>query len=112
MAWKKRFKSFRTRASGSYHGARKRYGGQSKGILGASMPYIAGFVIGMTNFDKTIPAEIKLGVACAPSGLMRGGLGVAQKFAQGLVLGDIVQLKTGFTLGGGNGSTTNTDGAL
>jgi len=100
-----RWKHFKAR----YGGYRKKYGGRVSGIMGASMPYVAGFVIGMTNYDKQIPAVLKLGVACAPYGLMRGGLGTVQKLAQGMVLGDLVQVKTGFTLGG-NGSSMSIGG--
>lgn len=84
---------------GRFYAAGKRglqagYGGFG---LRLSTEYIAGIIIGMTNYDKQIPAEIKLAAAVAPI----TGLGKVKGFAQGLVLGDLIQNKMGYTIGGG-----------
>jgi hypothetical protein len=59
-----------------------------------SMPFIAGLALGMTDLDQLIPAPIKIAAACAPI----KGLGAVKGFAQGILLGDVVQALTGFTL--------------
>lgn len=85
---------------------RTRYAGKAKGILGMSTPYVVGIVLGLTDLDKVIPAEIKLGAAIAPGGIMKGSLGQVKAVAQGMLLGDLIQSRTGFNLLGGSGEAS------
>ena len=75
----------------------KRGIGASMGGFGVnlSMPFLAGAAIGgLTDIDNNIPATFKVAAACAP---VRGpGIGQVKAFAQGLLIGDLVQHLTGF----------------
>lgn len=79
----------------------------------ASMPYILGGIIGMTDLDKSIPAEIKLLAAIMPSGVTKAipKGGMIKAVAQGMLLGDIIQARTGINLMNlGGGSTSGGSG--
>jgi len=122
MAWK-RTRAAYARARSAYRSTRGyrskggTYAGYSKGSIGfgrggfgvsLSMPFLAGIALGMTDIDKMIPAPVKIVAACAPI----RGLGPVKGFAQGVLVGDVVQALTGFTLpvlgGIGSNSTTGT----
>lgn len=92
----RRFKSFRSSRSGQ--------------ILGMSMPYAAGVVIGLSNLDDKIPADYTLVAAIMPTMVTRKvkGLGQVKAVAQGIILGNLIQKWTGYTLGGASSSTTGT----
>lgn len=111
-------RSYRPRFAGGFRkrfgGFRRRYGGRAKQILGMSAPYAIGAAVGLTDLDKSIPAEIKLLAAILPGTVTRmvPGLGQIKAVAQGMILGDIIQNRTGINLmnlGGGssNGSSSN-----
>lgn len=124
MAWK-RTRAAYGRARSAYRstrGYRSRggaYAGYSRGSIGfgkggfgmsLSMPFIAGLAFGMTDLDKLIPAPIKIAAACAPI----KGLGAVKGFSQGMLLGDVVQALTGFTvpIGGFTSAGTGSSGAV
>ena len=93
------------RFSGGY--ARGRYGGRvgfraGRFGLSLSMPFLVGAAIGMTNLDNMIPPWVKILAACAPV----RGLGPIKAVAQGMLVGDVVQSMTGFSIpvGGASGS--------
>lgn len=109
MAWKKSraYKYARRRVMSSRVGMAYSYGGKrgaGKALLGMSLPYMAGVVFGMTNYDDIIPMNIKLGVAVAPGNIIPAKI---QSFAKGTVMGNLIQAQTGFTLGGNLSSQTN-----
>lgn len=106
--WSNRY----ARGKGYYARAkRSRYG--RAGI--ASMPYILGGLIGMTDLDKNIPAEIKLLAAIMPSGVTKAipKGGMIKAVAQGMLLGDVIQARTGINLMNlGSGSTSGGSGSF
>lgn len=98
---------------GGWRGRARNYGRRAYGYgkrmygrtgLNMTMPFLAGTIVGLTDFDKVIPAEIKLGVAVLPV----KGVGSIKGFAQGLIAGDLIQGMTGINLfkspANGNGS--------
>ena len=119
MARFQRTRNFGRRARSAYRSTRgfrkgRGYAGYSKGNLGfgfgkfglsLSIPFIAGIAVGMTDLDNQISAPIKLALACAPV----RGLGPVKAVAQGMVLGDMIQHYTGFSLPllGSTGAGTN-----
>lgn len=95
--WRNYKRKFYT--SRAYKFGRRAY---RKSGLQLSTEFLAGAAIGLTNFDQKIPAEIKLIAACAPV----KGLGKIKALAQGMIIGDIIQARTGFGLfTGGNGGS-------
>lgn len=77
--------------------ARKKFSVKKGGFgLSLSTPFLAGMAIGaLTDLDNNIPAELKVGVACAP---VRGPVvGPIKGLAQGMLLGDLIQHYTGFS---------------
>jgi hypothetical protein len=100
---KKRWRNYGRRAvnwyGGGYRRIRSRVRRSYAGIGGA---FLLGAVIGLTEYNKRIPYEFKIAAARLPSSVVSkipAGR-KAQVFVQGLLIGDIVQAKTGFTLGG------------
>ena len=105
MAYRKRSRNFRGKSYRYGYGASfKRGVGASVGGYGVNLstPFLAGAGVGaLTDIDNNIPATIKVAVACAP---IRGkGIGAIKAFAQGLLIGDLIQHYTGFS-----GLATNT----
>jgi len=86
---------------------------ESIGLYNPGTEYIAGGAVGLTDIDNRVPAEIKLALACLP---LRGGIGgKVCRFFRGMVIGDIVQHRTGFSIPVLSGaltgsSSTNNDG--
>lgn len=76
-------------------GARRRFyvGGQKFGVR-LTMPFLIGVALGFSNLDDIVPAPIKILVAAAPI----RGIGVFKGLAQGMLVGDVAQKLTGFTL--------------
>lgn len=107
MAWKRRYQGFRSKAS-AWAGRRSK---RTKSVLGVGMPFLVGAALGLTDIDKAIPVELKLGVACIPGNLLPG-MGPARSFAQGLVVGDLIQARTGFSLGGAGVGNSSGSGVL
>lgn len=87
--------------AGRQYGNRKVYAKKGMAGLGIGAPYIAGALIGMTEFDKQIPYELKISLAVLPATVIRmvPGAKVLQNIIQGMLLGDIIQARTGITLG-------------
>lgn len=108
MAWRKRFSNWggRARSFGRRFRTRTYSKGGFKARIGA--PFIAGLAIGMTDYDKMVPAELKLVLACLP--VQGPGIGTAKALAQGMILGDIIQSRTGINLAGGLGGTKPSNG--
>lgn len=52
-----------------------------------SPEFLAGVVVGFTDLDDKIPAELVLGVAAAPV----TGIGKVKAAAQGIIIGNLVQ---------------------
>lgn len=97
-----RFRNFRGRFKGGYSKA-KSWAGRNKGqIMGFGLPFIAGVIVGMTNYDEKIPAEIRILGACLPIGKWVKGAYPVQLFCQGLLVGNVIQQRTGISLGGGS----------
>lgn len=99
MAYRKRTRSFRGRSFKYGYGASFRRGvGASVGGFGLNMstPFMAGLAVGaLTDLDNNIPAELKVGLACAP--IKGKGIGAIKAVAQGVLLGDLIQHYTGFS---------------
>jgi hypothetical protein len=68
-----------------YYGRARRYG--SKVGLNVNMPFLAGAVIGFSDLDEKIPAQIVLGAATVPV----RGLGTVKAAAQGIIFGNLLQ---------------------
>lgn len=101
---------YRARAAGAYG----KYKGKAKSVLGMSTPYVVGLALGLSDLDKMIPGELKLGIAIAPNsvtGMLGKTGGQARAVAQGMLLGDLIQARTGFTLGGGGSVGGSSSGA-
>jgi hypothetical protein len=76
----------------SYGGRRPYYSARSGGRRGGvginlSMPFLAGAIVGYTDMDNKIPAQLVLGAASAPV----RGMGVLKGAAQGVVFGNLIQ---------------------
>ena len=108
MVWRKRFRSAYRSTRGFRRG--RYYAGYSRGSFGfgrgkfglsLSIPFLAGAAIGMTNLDNMIPPWVKILAACAPV----RGIGPVKAVAQGMLLGDVVQSMTGFTIPVGGNTT-------
>ena len=91
---------FRRNYRGTYRG--RRYGAsfRRRGFAGSyggygmnlSTPFLAGAVVGYTNMDDKIPAELTMLGASAP---IRGkGFGTVKGFSQGVIMGNLLQLLT------------------
>jgi len=107
MAWKRRYGNFRRRVSG-YAGRARSYGRRNRGGIGVGAGFVAGVAVGLTDYDKMIPYEVKIAVACLPSGLVSKvpqGRAI-QTLVQGMLIGDIIQARTGFSLGGAVGGSS------
>lgn len=100
MAYRKRYGNFRKRFSG--YGKRAK-GYYNKSGLQLSTEFIAGVAIGLTNYDARIPAELKILGACAPV----KGFGKIKAFSQGMLLGDVIQARTGINILGGSSTVSN-----
>ena len=105
-----RFRRFR-RYTGRVYRRARRFGGWKRSFgrgrfgVNLSTPFLIGAAIGMTDLDQMIPAPVKILAACAPV----RGLGPIKAAAQGMLVGDVVQSLTGFTLpivGGLGGSSS------
>lgn len=96
----KRYGNFRKKFSGYRIKARGYY---KKSGLSLSTEFLAGAVVGLTNYDAKIPAELKILAACAPV----KGFGRIKAFAQGMLLGDVIQARTGINIMGGGTISTN-----
>lgn len=108
------------RARSAYRSTRgyrkgKTYAGYSKGAVGfgrgkiaVSIPleFLGGLAIGaLTDLDNKVPATIKLAAATVP---IRGpGINQVKNFAQGMVLGDVIQSMTGISLLNTGAGTAN-----
>lgn len=104
MAW--RYKGSRFQRGVRRYGRFTRRANRRIGVLGMSGAFIAGAAVGLTDYDKMIPYEVKIAVACLPSAAtkMIPGAGALVQLCRGMLIGDIVQAKTGFNLGGAAGS--------
>lgn len=108
MAWRKRYGGYKSRAY-SYGGRARRWAGRNRKGIGIGGTYAAGVIIGLTEYDKMIPVELKVGLACLPTGVTRmipGGSTLAN-LMRGILVGDVIQARTGVNLSGflgGNGS--------
>lgn len=108
MAWKNRYGRYAGRAR--YYGGRaRRWAGKNKSGLGLGGSFLAGAAIGMTDFDKNIPYEIKILVASLPSGVtkMIPGSGALVQLCRGMLIGDIVQARTGINLASSLGGSSS-----
>lgn len=85
-----RFRKFRR-----YGGRARRYSSKGAKLLGMSTPQIIGVLIGMSNLDNNIPKNLVLGLAVAPTGMLKGLLPVSNA-AKGIILGNMLQ---GFGIG-------------
>lgn len=110
MAWKKRFRSYGKRFSG-YASRARGWGKRNKGSVGIGAPFLAGVGIGLTDYDKLIPLDVKVAIACLPTGVTRMIPGSAPlvNIVRGMLIGDVIQARTGFNLGSisGNGAKGN-----
>lgn len=111
MAWRNRYRRYSGRAR-SYGGRARWWASRNKSGLGLGGSFLAGAAIGMTDFDKNIPYEIKILVASLPSGVTRmiPGSGALVQLCRGMLVGDIVQARTGVNLAGGLGGSSGFQG--
>lgn len=101
----RRFGNFRKRFRGYGGRAKAWYGRRSsrtKSALGVGAPYLVGVAIGLTDYDKQIPYEVKIALAALPTGVTRmiPGSGPIVNIVRGMLIGDIIQARTGFNLAG------------
>ncbi|MDO9573467.1 MAG: hypothetical protein Q7I94_00625 [Candidatus Contubernalis sp.] len=94
MAFRRRFKrsyrgSFRGRKyAGNF--SRRGFSGSVGGYgLNLSTPFMAGALIGFTNMDDKIPAEITLAGASMP--IKGKGFGTVKAVSQGILMGNLIQ---------------------
>jgi len=103
MAYRKRtgFRSFAKRQWAN----RKNYATAGSKILGMNAGMVAGVAVGLTEYDKMIPLDVKIALAVLPGKVIPYQI---KMFCAGLLVGDIIQARTGFTLGGGSsGAASN-----
>lgn len=95
---------------GGFRGRAKYYGSRIKNNqafrLNAPLTWLAGFVIGLTDFDNKIPALAKVTCANMPVTGKIGGR--VRSVAQGMCLGDVFQKNVLPLLGIGSKTTSNT----
>lgn len=101
-----RWKNFRGRAR-AWGGRAKAWASKRKSGLGVSGVFLAGTAVGLTDYDKMIPYETKIIIACLPSGVVRSVPqgSVIQNFVRGLLIGDMIQQRTGINLAGAASGT-------
>ena len=88
---------YRRSGSGSYRGRKYAYSAGRGGFAGSfggyglnlSTPWLAGAVVGFTNLDEKIPAELTLAASSIP--LKGRGIGPIKGFAQGVLCGNLIQ---------------------
>jgi len=91
---------FRRNYRGTYRG--RRYGASfsRRGFAGSyggyglnlSTPFLAGAIIGFTNMDDKIPAEVTLAGASMP--IKGKGFGMIKAVSQGVLMGNLIQSLT------------------
>lgn len=102
-----RYQNTRRFATRSFHRAKNYGSSYAKGIgINASLPFLAGVAIGITNLDDVIPKTATIAVACAPV----KGIGAIKAAAQGTIIGNLLQSKFGLNIGSGLGSSAGFKG--
>lgn len=106
-----RFKNFRKRFSG-YGSRAKSWGRKNKRGIGLSGTFIAGVAVGLTEYDKLLPYEAKIAIACLPNAVTNKvpSGGAIVQLVRGMLIGDIIQARTGFNLAGAASSTSGSFG--
>jgi hypothetical protein len=91
MARRRRYYRTRTvyRGGGGRSYGRRSYGRRNNTGLNLSTPFLAGLVVGYTNLDDKIPAQLSLAAATAP--IRMQGFGKIKALAQGIVFGNLIQ---------------------
>jgi len=79
------------------YGGGRRSGGSQIGIIRNPAYWLSAGVGALTDLDDRIPADIKIALATMPFG-GRGMVNTIKKAAQGMVFGDLVNVKTGGSL--------------
>lgn len=101
---------FRRNYTGTYRGRRYGVSFSRRGFAGSyggygfnlSTPFLAGAIIGFTNMDDKIPAEVTLAGASMP--IKGKGFGMIKAVSQGVLMGNLIQSLTKNKGLGGKGS--------
>lgn len=101
---------FRRSGKGSYRGRKYAYSANRRGFAGSfggygvnlSTPFMLGAVIGFTNMDEKIPAEMTMAGASLP--IQGKGFGSIKAVSQGILMGNLVQSLVKHKGLSGNGS--------
>lgn len=92
----------------AYYGYRR----QNAFRFSAPLPWLAGIVVGLTDFDDKIPAEVKVAAATGPWGGKYGGM--VRQAGAGMCFGDLLQKnllpRIGIKLGNA-GTSSGSNGA-
>lgn len=88
---------FKRSRKGSYRGRKYAYSASRRGFAGSfggyglnlSTPFMLGTVIGYTNMDDKIPAEMTLAGASVP--IQGKGFGNIKAVSQGILMGNLIQ---------------------
>lgn len=90
---------YRTQIVNNRSGSRR--GGYNAGGLRMSNEFMIGALVGFTDLDQKLPAQLVLGAATAPI----RGIGKYKAAAQGIIFGNLIQqvTKGGLNVGSGSG---------
>lgn len=98
--YRRRYRNYRrsnARSYRKYYSVGRRSRGSQIGIVKNPAYWLGAGVGALTDLDNRIPADVKIALATMPFG-GRGLVNTVKKAAQGLVFGDLVNVKTGGSL--------------